>query len=117
MTELNKETQKRMLEQVRREREADAKGRKLAEDLSSLVNVLGGNKVAEGAFIDELTNRSHRTLQQSAGSLFFKTIQEWASQKEKGYFDGRNEYLVEVCHRLVNHPDFEDVFKYGFPLI
>ena len=103
------------LKQHRANRENEKKGREVAQALGKLVNIMGGNKAAEDGFIDELTNREHRTLQQSAGGLMFKTIKAWADQYEKDMYDGRNEFLVKICAKIV--AENPDLFKYGMPMI
>jgi hypothetical protein len=104
------------LKQHRANRENEQKGREVAQDLMKLLNMMGGNKAAEKALIEGITT-DHRTLQQAAGGLVIKLIKEWSDQESKGYYDGRNEALVKFCSKLVNHPDFKDVFEYGFPFI
>jgi hypothetical protein len=103
------------LKRYRQEREDEENGRKLAKDLGRLVNRMGGNGKAEGGFVDELTNREHRTLQQSAGGLMFKVIEKWAKDYEKGQYDGRNEYLLKTCSKIV--AENPDIFEFGMPMI
>jgi len=96
-------------------REATERGKKLAKDMTDMVNVLGRNDPAEKAFIEELTQRSHRTLQQSAGGLMFKVIAAWAEMCNKGYYDARNEHLRKCCAEIVKQNP--NVFKYRMPLV
>ena len=45
----------------------------------------------------------------------FKTIKAWADQYEKDMYDGRNEFLVKTCAKIV--AENPDMFKYGMPMI
>ena len=103
------------LEQHRRNRENEAKGREVAKLLGDMVNVLGGNNAAEEGFIDELTNREHRTLQQSSFGLMLKVMEKWSKDYEKGMFDGRNEFALKKCKEIVDQNP--DLFEFGVPLI
>ena len=102
------------LKQHKANRENKKRGEEVANSLSKMVNVLGGNREAEQAFIDEVTN-DHRTLQQSTGGLFIKVFSAWADQADKGFYDGRNEALVMFAKKL--RDENPDAFKYGFPMI
>ena len=95
--------------------EAALRGKNLAKDLTDMVNVMGHNDPAEKAFVEELTQWSHRTLQQSAGGLMFKCIKAWAEAYDKGWYDGRNEYLCKCCADIVKQNP--DLFEYGMPLV
>ena len=77
------------------------RGTDAAKAIADLVNILGGNIEAEDAFVEELTVRTHRTLQQSAGGLLFRCIAEFSERYEKGYYDARNEAFLSACHDLV----------------
>jgi len=103
------------LKQHRANRENEQKGRELARAMGKLVNVMGGNKAAEQGFIDELTNREHRTLQQSSFGLMLKVMEKWAEDYENGRYDGRNEFALKQCKAIVDQNP--DLFEFGVPLI
>ena len=86
-----------------------------AKALADLVNIIGGNDSAENAFVEELTVRTHRTLQQAAGGLMFRTIAKFADDYDRGRYDLRNEALGKACKQLVeSNPD---LFDHRLPLI
>ena len=103
------------LKQHRANRENEQKGREVARSLGKLVNIMGGNKAAEDGFIDELTNREHRTLQQSSFGLMLKVMEKWSQDYENDKFDGRNEFALKKCKDIVEQNP--DLFEFGVPLI
>jgi hypothetical protein len=59
----------------------------------------GASDRARADFVEQLTTRTHRTLQQSAMGLFVKCIEAWASATN---FDDRNEATVKLCKKIVD---------------
>lgn len=74
-------------------------GKDLAEALSRFVNSMS-NREEVAIFVDEVLH-DHRTLQQQTFELFMCCIEGWAKAAEKGNFDGRNEYTVTLCQRML----------------
>lgn len=67
--------------------------------LASLLETTVNDMCFEGdSFINEIS-LFHRTLQQSALGLIFKTIHE----ATKWYTDGRNEFVVRLCKEIDLH--------------
>jgi len=71
-----------------------------AKALESFVNPYGCSLTA---FVEQITHRTHRTLQQSIGKLVFKLIKGWAEMYRNKMYDGRNEDLCKVCHAIDKH--------------
>lgn len=69
--------------------------RELAQQLGVLVNAYVRDE-EEGAFLDELQHREHRTLQQSIGRLFAQFLCNMGHPGMARYTDLRNEDL----HRM-----------------
>jgi len=88
-------------------------GIEAAKALADAVNIIGG--VAEEAFVEELTVRTHRTLQQAAGNLMFQAIAKFAAEHDRGNYDLRNEALGKACKQIVeSNPD---LFDHRMPMI
>ena len=68
-----------------------------AKDLENFVNPMGCDLKA---FIDQMTYRTHRTLQQSVGKLVFMLIKRWAEMYHKDMYDGRNADLCDACDKI-----------------
>jgi hypothetical protein len=87
-------------------------GTELADALADFVN--GGDKKDVEEFVQQLTNRTHKTLQQGAMRLFVATIEKWASLNENQY-DLRNEATVKLAKRIINATG--DKYDRGLPLV
>jgi len=74
----------------------ETEGVKAAKELANFVNGMG-HSVED--FVEQLTLREHRTLQQQAMALFLGCIEAWAD-KEDGRFDLRNEDTVKICRKI-----------------
>jgi len=70
----------------------ETKGAEAAKALANFVNGMGHN-IED--FVEQLTLREHRTLQQCAMAIFLGCIESWAD-KEDGRFDLRNEDTVKI---------------------
>jgi len=84
-------------------------GEEVAEILADFVNGLNSENKAE--FVEKLTKRTHRTLQQQVFGLFVASIFSW-SETEENYFDLRNEYTIKTSKELA-----EVIAFTGVPLI
>lgn len=73
-----------------------ATGAEMARELGHYVNALGADR---SDFVEQLTRREHRTLQQSAMGLFLDCIEAWADKEEHEY-DLRNEDTVRLCRKI-----------------
>lgn len=87
-------------------------GKELAEALSNFVNGASKNDMRE--FVEQLTRREHRTLQQRAMSLFVGCIERWAEDLDTNRFDLRNEATVRLAARFVQATD---KYERALPLI
>jgi len=67
-----------------------ATGEEAAEALSNFVNHAGNDEKQK--FVEQFTNRTHRTLQQQGMDLFLRLCEAWAKKYDEGVYDGRNEY-------------------------
>lgn len=72
-------------------------GRDLARAMADYCNDMQYNKEA---FAEELVDRTHRTLNQSALSLMFATIVKMAESYEKGWYDDRNRAAMMICSEI-----------------
>lgn len=74
----------------------ETKGAEAAKELANYVNSMG-HSVED--FVEQLTLREHRTLQQQAMALFLGCIEAWADKPEHG-FDMRNEDTVRISRTI-----------------
>jgi len=74
------------------------KGAKLAQDLSNMVNSMAHDDEVRG-FIDELNQRTHRTLQQSAFGVVMRWIYSLADIPDR-WTDLRNKHTVETARKI-----------------
>lgn len=74
----------------------DLSGSEMAQMLDEFCNKADREDIA--AFVEQVTMRTHRTLQQAIMRLFIATIEAWATQKN---FDGRNEATIKLCKRII----------------
>lgn len=78
----------------------DLDGSEMAEMLDEFCNGADSRRVH--AFIERLTTRVHRTLQQKICGLFVKCIESWAERAESpGLYDARNEATVLLCKKII----------------
>lgn len=75
-----------------------SEGHRAAQALCDLSGRIGGREGRE-AFVDYLMNHSHRTLQQSAFSLFLNWAYRFAELPD-GHFDLRNEAAVKAARKI-----------------
>jgi hypothetical protein len=71
-------------------------GAEMAEMLDEFMNSSGNEKIPE--FVEQLTCRTHRTLQQRIMGLFVACIEAWA---EAPSYDARNEATVSLAKKFV----------------
>jgi hypothetical protein len=93
-TPMSIEAENRRIEEV-------SKGQEIAKALADGVNVMG-NRDFDEAFVEHLTCRTHRTLQQSVAGLFMKVFKAWAeiADKGEGHYDLRNEATVKMAQAI-----------------
>ncbi len=79
----------------------DLSGTELAELVDEFVNKANESDMKE--FAEQLTTRTHRTLQQKAMRLFLVAIEAWADifEKGSGWYDPRNEATVKLAAKIV----------------
>lgn len=95
---------------------AGDKGRNSARSLSDF------GLVESRAFVEELTLRTHRTLQQKAMGVFIQAMVAWAENYNKGsgWYDARNEATVKMSAKIVEMLEKENLIYRGqavLPLI
>jgi hypothetical protein len=76
---------------------ATKEAEKAAHALEDFVNPYGYDTTA---FVEQITCRTHRTLQQCIGKLMFALIKKWAELYRKDMYDLRNEQLCQTCHNI-----------------
>lgn len=75
----------------------DLTGAELAQMIDEFVNCHDRKGVEE--FVEQVTCRTHRTLQQKIMGLFVATIDAWA--EDKGGHDLRNEATVKLAKKII----------------
>ncbi len=80
-----------------------------ARVLEDFVNPYGHKKEP---FIEQITRKCHRTLQQVIFGLVIGLIKAWAEMYKAGWYDGRNEDTCKTCNDIVetmnkNHKDWQ----------
>jgi hypothetical protein len=101
----------RQLEREACEKEQRDKGAQAARDLSDLLNTFDAVAISEG-FVEELTCRTHRTLQQGVmRDLIINLIKAWAEMGDEGRHDLRNEATVKLCQKILPAVE-EEYFPY-----
>jgi hypothetical protein len=80
---------------------ARQEGEKIVKELDQAVNSMDDHAFAEG-FVEQLTRRTHRTLQQNIARLFLKCFAAWAeiADKGEGHYDLRNEGTVKLAQKI-----------------
>lgn len=83
----------------------------LADRMEGFVNSFdrSGDKI----FIEKITLRIHRSLQQSVFRLFYKCILSWSKCYEDGNYDLRNEATCKLSHEITEFLKEKD----GIPFI
>lgn len=89
----------------------DLTGKEMAEMLDEFANGAGREQIP--AFVEQLTMRTHRTLQQSIMGLFVACIEAWA--EDKGGHDGRNEATVKLAKKMIDGTG--DKYDRGLPYV
>ena len=73
-------------------------GAEMAQMLDEFCNAYSREKeIAD--FVQQVTCRTHRTLQQRIMALFVKTIEAWAS--DEGGHDDRNAATVKLAQKII----------------
>lgn len=81
--------------------------------IDEFVNASGKDKYPE--FVETLTLRTHRTLQQKIMGLFVASIEGWAKCAEERQFDARNEATVKLAKKMIDATG--DKYDRGLPYI
>lgn len=85
-------------------------GKEVAEALSRCANNFGPEK-GINKFVETIM-RDHRTLQQTMFRFMLQTIYRWSEQHDSGMFDGRNEFTVKTCKKIVEALKDDYVFNH-----
>ena len=94
---------KRNLNQINDDLGFNAKcdGIRVAKDFCNGVNSMTYQKEFVTGFVEEITTREHRTLQQGVMRSLYELIKAWAEMgKKQGYYDARNEATVHFCQNI-----------------
>lgn len=83
-----------------RRRNDEEKARQIVRQIADALNTMGKNEHFQNAFVDEMTCRTHRTLQQSVARLLVRVFEGWAEMGDRGTFDLRNEDTVEAAKKV-----------------
>lgn len=75
----------------------DLNGEALAKLVDEFCNKADDQDIQ--AFVEQLTKRTHRTLQQKAAKLMVATFEAWA--EDKGGHDLRNEATIKLAKKFV----------------
>jgi hypothetical protein len=87
----------------------DLTGEEMAQMLDEFCNGAGSKDIA--AFAEQVTCRTHRTLQQKIMTVFMRTIEAWA--EGKGGSDLRNEAAVKLAKKICEVTDkYERMMPY-----
>jgi len=97
-TDYSQDEVDREAEALRAQDQRYTKGAKLAQDLSNMVNSMAHDDEIRG-FIDELNQRTHRTLQQSAFGVVMRWIYSLADIPDR-WTDLRNKHTVETARKI-----------------
>ncbi len=80
-------------------------GEELARAFEDFVNGAQGKEVR--AFVETLTTRTHRTLQQRAMGVIMECIKSWAQAAESERHDLRNEATCKLAQHIMKAtPDY-----------
>lgn len=72
-----------------------------SEDVADLfADAVNSSMFNNEAFAKQLTNRTHRTLQQSAFRAFKACVDGWAENEKEGWYDMRNEATVKASVKV-----------------
>jgi len=89
-------------------------GMRVAKDICKGVNSMTYQKEFISGFVEEITTKEHRTLQQGVMRGIYELIKAWAEMQEKGYYDARNEATVNFCANIKTLAEKDNVH---FPFI
>lgn len=85
-------------------------GKEAAQALANFSNTSSTQDLKD--FADQLCHGEHRTLQQTAMTLFVECMKVWAQANDTGMYDARNEATVRMSARIVN--EFKDQLYFPF---
>ena len=84
------------------------RGKAAADALANFIN--SADREAQAAFVEQLTKRTRRTLQQLAFGLFLRCVKQWAKDCESDNFDARNESTCKLSFTIAK--SFGDDWEY-----
>ena len=108
---MSPEELERECERAAKERVIEEDAKKAVEIITRHVNYSCRNGTFEKAFIEQLTCRTHRTLQQSTARLLVELFREWAAigAKGEGHYDDRNQDTIKFAQKLMKMIEEESV--------
>lgn len=74
-------------------------GKELARVVSDFSNTSSTQDLID--FAEELTNGTHRTLQQTCMVMFVECLKRWEKAYNDGYYDARNEATVLAAKKML----------------
>jgi hypothetical protein len=107
--ELAEQFQKLMSESAS---EAFKKSTKTEDVADLLMDAVNSSSFDDEAFAKQVTQKTHRTLQQSFMRAIVKTIHGWSKMHKEDWFDLRNEATVKASSKIV-----ETIKDDYFPLV
>lgn len=94
-------------ERSERQMEAALNGVEVAQRLKDCVQYMNPEPAMAKAFVASLTQHTHRHTQNEIFfTLIFPLIKEWANAAETRNFDGRNQYIVQMCQDWIKARKF-----------
>jgi hypothetical protein len=93
----------------------DLTAAEMAQTLDEFVNSGSMGKEKTKEFVEQIVNRTHRTLQQLIMGLFVATIEGWAEACDQNNFDGRNESTVKLAKKIITATG--DKYDRGLPYV
>lgn len=79
---------------------SDLTGKEMAEMLDEFANANDKHKFK--AFAEQVTQRTHRTLQQGIMRLFIGCLEMWAEKSTNpNHYDARNEATVKMAAKMI----------------
>jgi len=82
-------------------------GKKMAKNFADSINSMTFEQEIIEGFVEEMTKRTHRTLQQSSAKLIFALVNEWSNMYNDGHYDDRNKASLEKCNEIVRSIDLK----------
>lgn len=108
---MSNEERDRRFARLDRDRATQESAKMAVKILTDGVNTFSDDTFVK-AFIEELTCRTHRTLQQNTARLLLDLFRAWAGIYDKGdgYYDLRNEATVKLAKVITEKVKNENCF-------